>query len=153
MSDATPRPVEPPRAPDDFYCDEALSGRTSVPKMLETEAVLAFHHTRPFWPVHVVVVPKCHVPSLLSLEAEDLTLLCELITAVQRVAAQILAGARRLPCAHQPGCLPGFQAPPLARGPRRPPAAVAPPNMTRGVGSTAGEIRRAFFSRIRVVTK
>jgi histidine triad (HIT) family protein len=33
----------------------------------ENELVLAFHHTRPFWPVHVVVVPRRHVPSLVDL--------------------------------------------------------------------------------------
>ena len=34
---------------NDFYCDEVLSGRTPVNKVLETENVLAYHHTRPFW--------------------------------------------------------------------------------------------------------
>lgn len=43
---------------EDFYCDEALSGRTPVEIVVETEDVLAFRHTRPFWPVHIVVVPK-----------------------------------------------------------------------------------------------
>ena len=39
---------------DDFYCYEALSGRMAVDVVEETEDVLAFHHTRPFWPVHIV---------------------------------------------------------------------------------------------------
>ena len=42
----------------DFYCDELFTGRISVKRVLETENVLAFHHTNPFWPVHIVVVPK-----------------------------------------------------------------------------------------------
>lgn len=33
---------------EDFYCDEVLSGKTKVNKVLETENVLAYHHTRPF---------------------------------------------------------------------------------------------------------
>src|SRR5262245_45053239 len=45
----------------DFYCDEALSGRTPVDIVLEPDEVLAFRHTRPFWPVHIVVIPKTHV--------------------------------------------------------------------------------------------
>ncbi len=53
---------------EDFYCDEVLSGRTQVNRVLETESVLAYHHTRPYWPVHVVVIPKRHVASLLALE-------------------------------------------------------------------------------------
>ena len=52
---------------EDFYCDEALSGRTPVEVVVETDDVLAFRHTRPFWPVHIVVVPKRHVPSLVDL--------------------------------------------------------------------------------------
>ncbi len=43
---------------DDFYCEEALSGRTPIDVVAESDDVLAFHHTRPTWPVHIVVVPK-----------------------------------------------------------------------------------------------
>ena len=39
----------------DFYCEQVLSGKTRVEVVLETENVLAFHHTRPHWPVHIVV--------------------------------------------------------------------------------------------------
>ncbi|MCA1593952.1 MAG: HIT domain-containing protein [Acidobacteria bacterium] len=76
---------------DDFYCEEVLSGHTPVSKVLETERVLAYHHTRPFWPVHVVVIPKRHVASLLALEAADDELLVELIGVVRQVAAQVVA--------------------------------------------------------------
>ena len=50
---------------DDFYCDEALSGHTPIKKVAETDNVLAFYHTKPHWPVHIVVIPKKHIPSLL----------------------------------------------------------------------------------------
>jgi histidine triad (HIT) family protein len=43
---------------NDFYCDEVLSGLTPVEKVAETESVLAFRHTRPYYPVHIVVIPK-----------------------------------------------------------------------------------------------
>lgn len=75
---------------DDFYCDEVLSGRTAVLKVAETEQVLAFHHTRPFYPVHIVVIPKRHIPSLLSLEPEDDPLLLELLRVVRQLAAGIV---------------------------------------------------------------
>lgn len=45
---------------NDFYCDEVFSGRTPVTVVRETGDVLAFHHTRPYWEVHIVVVPKVH---------------------------------------------------------------------------------------------
>jgi len=75
---------------NDFYCDEALSGRTPVRKVLETDNVLAFHHTRPFYPVHVVVLPKRHVGSLLTMQKADDTLLVELIEIVRQVASRIV---------------------------------------------------------------
>ncbi|HEU4431138.1 MAG TPA: HIT domain-containing protein [Myxococcota bacterium] len=74
---------------DDFYCDEALSGRTPVRVVAETETVLAFHHTRPFWPVHIVVVPKQHIPSLLDLGDGGEKLLQDVLGVVRQLAAQV----------------------------------------------------------------
>jgi histidine triad (HIT) family protein len=74
---------------EDFYCDEVLSGRTPVRKVLETDDVLAYHHTRPFWPVHIVVIPKRHVASLVTIDDESLLL--ELLTVVRRIAADVVA--------------------------------------------------------------
>ena len=74
---------------DDFYCDEVLSGKTRVDVVLETETVLAYHHTRPFWPVHIVVIPKRHVPSLTDLGDAPESLLPELMSVVRSVARQV----------------------------------------------------------------
>jgi histidine triad (HIT) family protein len=73
----------------DFYCDEVLSGRTPVRKVAETDTVLAYHHTRPFWPVHIVVIPKRHVASLLAIDDE--LLLLELLLVVRRIAVDVVA--------------------------------------------------------------
>ncbi len=83
---------------DDFYCDEVLSGRTPVRKVKETDQVLAYHHTRPFWPVHIVVIPKLHVPSLIDLGAADTGVLGEVLEVVREVAADVTAehGAARV---------------------------------------------------------
>ena len=72
---------------NDFYCEQALSGNTPIQKVFESDNVLAFHHTRPFYPVHIVVIPKHHVDSLLSVGDE---LLIELLDVVRRVATTIL---------------------------------------------------------------
>lgn len=81
---------------EDFYCDEVLSGKTQVEKVLETDNVLAYHHTRPFWPTHIVVIPKTHVGSLLTIN--DNELLIELIDVVKQVAAGVVTekGAARV---------------------------------------------------------
>ena len=83
---------------EDFYCEEALSGRAPINKVSETDNVLAFHHTRPFWPVHIVVAPKRHVNSLLTLEENDDELLIELFDVIKKIAAQVVAenGAARI---------------------------------------------------------
>ena len=73
----------------DFYCDEVLSGRTEVDVVKETSDVLAYHHTRPFWPVHIVVIPKLHVPSLTDLGDGDEALLVKLLAVAREVAAQV----------------------------------------------------------------
>jgi len=75
---------------NDFYCDEVLSGRTAVQRVLETENVLAFHHTRPFYPVHIVVIPKHHIASLLTLGDEDDELLLELFDVIRQVASRVV---------------------------------------------------------------
>lgn len=74
---------------EDFYCNEVLSGKTPVDKVLETDNVLAYHHTRPFYPVHIVVIPKRHIASLLTLEQSDNDLLLELFEVIRKVAADI----------------------------------------------------------------
>ncbi len=78
-----------PRMTSDFYCDEVLSGRTPVRVVAETPDVLAYHHTRPFWPVHVVVIPKRHVPSLTDLGDAGPALLHALLAVVRDVAADV----------------------------------------------------------------
>ena len=75
---------------EDFYCDEVLNGKTAVTVVRETDNVLAYHHTRPFWPQHIVVIPKRHISSLLTLEKTDEPLLLELIDVVREVAADVV---------------------------------------------------------------
>ena len=76
---------------DDFYCDEVLSGRTKVIRVRETANVLAYHHTRPYWPTHIVVIPKEHISSLLTIEATHAALLLELFDVIREVAAEVVA--------------------------------------------------------------
>lgn len=82
----------------DFYCEQVLSGKTVVQRVLETDNVRAFHHTRPAYPVHIVVIPKRHIDSLIALTDADDTLLAELFRVIRRVAADVVAehGAARV---------------------------------------------------------
>jgi len=82
----------------DFYCDDVLSGKVVVKKVIETETVLAFHHTRPSYQVHIVVIPKRHTLDLLTLSEEDPALLAQLHSVVTEVVRQVMRdfGACRL---------------------------------------------------------
>ena len=70
----------------DWFCEDVLSGRLPVAKVWEDDRVLAFHHPRPKAEIHVVVIPKAHVPSLLDPLALDGALLSSMVQAIQQVA-------------------------------------------------------------------
>lgn len=73
----------------DFYCDIAIPGSADLEVVHEDDLVLAYHHTRPFWRVHVVVVPKRHIGSLTTVTAQDEADVRALLAVVQRVAAEV----------------------------------------------------------------
>ena len=73
----------------DWYCGDVLSGTLDVSVVFEDERVLAFHHPDPGAPIHVVIIPKAHVASLLSDEARDGALLSSILGAVQEAARSL----------------------------------------------------------------
>lgn len=74
---------------DDFYCDVALPNKDQLRVVLETEDALGYHHTKPFWETHIVVVPKQHIPSFTQTDALDGDLLLRVLQAVREVASQV----------------------------------------------------------------
>ena len=74
---------------EDFYCEQVLSGKTLIEKVFETDNILAYYHTRPHWPVHIVVIPKKHISSLLTLTSVDNEIFLELFEVMKRVAKKI----------------------------------------------------------------
>ncbi len=73
----------------DFYCDEVLSGRTRVDVISETANVIALNHTKPSYPIHIVVIPKKHIPSLTTADDEDWSAVVETLQVVRDVARDI----------------------------------------------------------------
>ncbi|MGP9537533.1 HIT domain-containing protein [Brachybacterium sp. AOP43-C2-M15] len=76
---------------DDFYCDVALPDPSALDVLHEDEHTLAFRHTRPFWAVHVVVIPKKHISSLTAAGPADEVELSALLRTVQEVARGVEA--------------------------------------------------------------
>lgn len=75
----------------DFYCEQVLSGRVAVERVVDTETVLAFHHTQPYWPVHIVVIPKRHILSLAALEPGELTVAQEMLAVAGELCGRVTA--------------------------------------------------------------
>lgn len=73
----------------DWYCEDVLSGKVEVRRVWEDDRVLAFHHPQPQAEIHVVVIPKSHVPSILDPAALDGALLSSMVQAVQATAREL----------------------------------------------------------------
>ena len=76
---------------NDFYCEQVLSGRTEVRKVIETENILAYYHTKPAYEKHIVVIPMKHISSLITITEDENTLLLELLGVAEKVAANVVS--------------------------------------------------------------
>lgn len=56
--------------------------------MYEDDELLAFHDIAPWAPVHFLIIPKRHVPSLAHVQQGDAQLLGRILTLAPRLAAQ-----------------------------------------------------------------
>lgn len=73
----------------DFYCDEAISGKTDIVKLFESDNVLAFHHTRPSYSTHIVITSKKHILDLPSLTDDDLSILDEILSVARDLSKNL----------------------------------------------------------------
>jgi histidine triad (HIT) family protein len=70
------------------FC-EIVAGRRPARKVSEDDQVLAFHDVNPQAPVHVLVVPKRHIESLITAAPDDEALLGRLVRAARDLAAKL----------------------------------------------------------------
>jgi len=80
---------------DCIFC-RMVRGEIPVRKVYEDDDVLAFHDIHPQAPVHFLIIPKCHVASLLNCDSVH-----------QDVLGRMLVLAPRL--AHEQGAVDGFR--------------------------------------------
>jgi histidine triad (HIT) family protein len=73
---------------NDIYCDLIIPQKIEVKVIKETDNVLAFYHTRPHWPTHIIVIPKQHIDSLITLDL-DAPITKELLSMVQEIATMV----------------------------------------------------------------
>ena len=64
------------------------SGEIPANKIHEDDDIVAFHDIHPVAPVHFLVIPKRHIPSMAEVQAEDSPLLGKLMTMVGKLARE-----------------------------------------------------------------
>ncbi|KQC08399.1 MAG: HIT family hydrolase [Smithella sp. SDB] len=70
---------------DCIFC-KIVKGDIPCNKVYEDADVLAFDDIHPMAPVHVVVVPKNHISTLMDVDTEKTDIMNKLIAAAQKVA-------------------------------------------------------------------
>lgn len=73
-----------------------MSFALPVKRLRETDTLLAFYHPRPFYPFHILIVPKKAIPALQNLIPEDGGLLIEILQCAQSLVEEF--GLERSGC-------------------------------------------------------
>jgi histidine triad (HIT) family protein len=71
-----------------LFC-EIVAGKIPARVAYQDDAVLAFHDINPQGPVHVLVVPKRHITSILDLTPEDDALVGTLVRRARDLAGEL----------------------------------------------------------------
>lgn len=70
---------------DCIFCKIA-SGEIPIEPVYQDEQIIAFRDIRPQAPVHLQVIPKKHIPTLLDIKMEDAELFGHLMTKIPKIA-------------------------------------------------------------------
>ena len=73
---------------DCLFCKIA-SGEIDTELLYEDEHVVAFRDIQPQAPVHVLIIPRRHIATLLDAEDSDTEILGRLLQAAQRIAREL----------------------------------------------------------------
>jgi histidine triad (HIT) family protein len=73
-----------------------MSFAIPVKRLRETDTLMAFHHPKPAYPFHVLLVPKKAVASLKEFDAKDVAFLSDLYSTVQNIVNEFQLPAYRL---------------------------------------------------------
>jgi histidine triad (HIT) family protein len=70
---------------DCIFC-KIINGTIPSSKVYEDAEVVAFDDIHPMAPVHVIVIPKKHIPTLLDVTAENMNAVNDMVAAAREVA-------------------------------------------------------------------
>ena len=70
---------------DCIFC-QIVAGKIPSEILYQDEEVIAFRDINPQAPIHLVIIPKRHIPSLTHLSEEDLTLMGHMVNIANQLA-------------------------------------------------------------------
>ena len=73
--------------PNCIFC-KIVAGAIPSRKVFEDDEIYAFHDINPWAPVHFLVIPKLHIPSMAQISAEHERLLGRMMTLAPRLALE-----------------------------------------------------------------
>jgi histidine triad (HIT) family protein len=73
--------------PDCIFC-KIVRGEIPYREVYEDDEVLAFHDINPSAPVHFMIIPKRHIPSLMAAQAEDAAVLGRMLVLAPKLARE-----------------------------------------------------------------
>ena len=73
---------------DCTFC-KIIKGEIPSEKVYENEDILAFKDINPVTPIHVLIIPKKHITTLMDVAEEDRELMAKILQAAQTVAKQL----------------------------------------------------------------
>lgn len=71
-----------------LFC-KIIAGEIPSNKVYEDEQVFAFHDINPNAPVHVLVIPKAHIPSIAAVNAENIETVSKVLLAIPKIASML----------------------------------------------------------------
>jgi histidine triad (HIT) family protein len=74
--------------PNCIFC-KIVAGQIPAKKVFEDEQVLAFHDIHPWAPVHILLVPKAHIASMVDVGAEHAPLLGHMMALSSRLMNEL----------------------------------------------------------------
>jgi histidine triad (HIT) family protein len=77
----------PAHDPDCIFC-KIIAGQIPSKKVYEDDLVYAFHDIHPWAPVHFLLVPKAHIPSMAQVGPEQAALMGHIMTLIPRLALE-----------------------------------------------------------------
>jgi histidine triad (HIT) family protein len=74
--------------PNCIFC-KIVAGQIPSKKVYEDEHILAFHDINPWAPVHILLIPKLHIPSMVELQPEHAELMGRMAVLVPRLMKEL----------------------------------------------------------------